>query len=226
MSVLYNKFYDVSRLVIWGESNNKEDGDRRPRLTFGFRDGNPRITVNTGQSGIEGMINFPCDPLTMTAAMELLKDVVEGEADNKIIIDSLGTNYVNNQPTSEKRLVSTLYAGKSKDGIIYFSLMTEGRPMLVFPLKPSPWHVFKDKTKSVIPDSVISKKLAIGLIDQVKNIISHILVNYTAEEYQHSGRKQGEIKKRGNDSDSNAKKASTSVAPPKDIVSDIDDLLI
>lgn len=183
MSNLIKTYYDVNKLVIWGDDAT-EDEQKRPRLVFGFRDGNPRITVYTGVTGQNGVISFPSDYPTMTACMHILKDVVASPPGTKYSIDSLTTVYENNKPTKEKRVVSTLYIGKSKDGIIYFSIIAEGKPKLVFSIKPSPFHVFRDGDKNVIPDSVMSAKLATGIADIVLNIISGILQEYTAEEYK------------------------------------------
>lgn len=179
---LIKTYVDVNKFVIWGDE--PADGDqKRPRLVFGFRDGNPRITVYTGVPGQNGLITFPSDYPTMVACMNMLKDVIAGAPGTKFSIDSLGTVYENNKPTKDKRVVGTLYMGKSKDGIIYFSVMAEGKPKLVFSVKPSPYHVFRDGDKNVIPDSVMSCKLANGIADLVLDIIGRILEAYTAEEY-------------------------------------------
>jgi len=182
MSNLVKTYYDLSKLVIWGDETGEAD-QKRPRLVFGFRDGNPRITVYTGVPGQNGLITFPSDYPTMVACMNMLKDVIAGAPGTKFSIDSLGTVYENNKPTKDKRVVGTLYMGKSKDGIIYFSVMAEGKPKLVFSVKPSPYHVFRDGDKNVIPDSVMSCKLANGIADLVLDIIGRILEAYTAEEY-------------------------------------------
>lgn len=179
---LVKTYVDIGKLVIWGDEAPEAD-QKRPRLVFGFRDGNPRITVYTGVPGQNGLITFPSDYPTMVACMNMLKDVIAGAPGTKFSIDSLGTVYENNKPTKDKRVVGTLYMGKSKDGIIYFSVMAEGKPKLVFSVKPSPYHVFRDGDKNVIPDSVMSCKLANGIADLVLDIIGRILEAYTAEEY-------------------------------------------
>lgn len=182
MANLVGTYYDISKLVIWGDETT--DGEnKRSRLVFSFRDGNPRITVYTGASGANGVISFPSDYPTMVGIITLLKDVIAGQPGMKYAIDSLTTVYDNNKPTTEKKIVSTLYIGKSKEGLIYFSVITEGKPKLVFTIKPSPFHVFRDSEKNNIPDSVISCKLATGIADLVLNIISNVITEYTAEEY-------------------------------------------
>ncbi|NTV78186.1 MAG: hypothetical protein HGA25_03340 [Clostridiales bacterium] len=213
MSNLVKTYYDLSKLVIWGDDSDEGD-QKRPRLVFGFRDGNPRITVYTGVPGQNGVIAFPSDYPTMVACMNMLKEVVAGAAGTKFSIDSMGTVYENNKPTKDKRVVATLYIGKSKEGIVYFSVMTENKPKLIFSIKPSPFHVFRDADKNVIPESVMSCKLARGIADIVIDIIGGILQAYTAEEYT-TVRKPTPIK---------AQQGQANQGKPADIVGDLDDL--
>lgn len=183
MSVLVNKFYDISKFVIWGDETI-EGTDKKPKLVFSFRDGNPRLTVYTGVQGKEGVISFPSDYATMVGIITLLKDVINSEPGTKVSIDALTNIYENDKPTNEKKVLSTLYIGKSKEGLIYFSILMENKPKLVFTIKPSPYHIFRDGDKNFIPDSVISMKIASGIADFILNIISNVIVNYSDDEYK------------------------------------------
>lgn len=224
MSKLYKKYYDVSKLVIWGEGD--VDGDnKRPRLVFGFRDGNPRFIVYTGLQGREGVINFPCDYIHMTATMNFLKDIIAGPPGEKIMVDSLRAVYENDKPTKEKQVTSTLHVGKSKDGIIYFSLISEGRPKIVFPVKMSPYHSFRDTSKNAIPDAVISQKLALGLADMILNIVANSIIAYTNEEYS-NGKKQGSTDTRGGEAAGQVAAGNSSAGNRQNLVQDLDDLAL
>jgi hypothetical protein len=215
MSNLVKTYYDIGKLVIWGDEAPEGDQQKRSRLVFGFRDGNPRITVYTGVTGQNGIITFPSDYPTMIACMHMLKDVIAGAPGTKFAVESLGTVYENNKPTKDKRVVGTLYFGKSKDGIIYISVMAESKPKLVFSIKPSPFHIFRDGDKNPIPDSVMSAKLANGIADLVIDTIGGILQAYTAEEYT-TVRKPAPIKAGPNTAAGSAKTV--------DIAGDLDDL--
>jgi len=218
MSKLLKKYYDVSKLVIWGEGGPDADNAKRPRLVFSFRDGNPRFTVYTGLTGKESVIAFPCDYIHMTATMNFLKDIIAGPPGEKIMVDSLGPVYENNKPTNDKQVKATLHAGKSKEGIIYFSVISEGRPKIVFPIKTSPFHVFRDSNKNVIPESIVSAKMALGMVDLILDIIGTSIVNYTNEEYS-NGKKQGSTDPQGN---FQAKEATSN----KELIQDLDDLAL
>ena len=180
MARLYKTYYDIGKIVIWGEEG---DQNRRPKLVLSFRDGNPRITVYTGVQGPEGVISFPSDYATMSAVVNLLKEVAKAPPGTKYSVDSLTTLYENNQPTNQKRLVSVLYIGKSKEGLVYLSVIAENRPKLVFTIKPSPYHVFRDENKNELPQEKISSMLAEGIAELIMNVISNILVDYTEEEF-------------------------------------------
>ncbi len=216
MATLYNKYYDVSKLVIWGDDTGDEN-NRKAKLIFSFRDGNPRITVYTGVTGKDGVISFPSDHPTMVTIMNLLKDVANGQPGTKFAIDSLSFIYENDKPTVNKRIVSTLHIGKSKEGLVYFSVIMEAKPKLVFTLKTSPFHVFRDKDKNPLSEEMVSSKMALGLADLILNIVGNIIVNYTDEEYDNSPRKPMEVKGRtGN---------NTQVAV-KENIQELDDLAL
>ena len=205
-SKMLNTYYNVARFTIWGDTETTDDSNtKRPNLILGYRDGNPRFVVNTGAPGVEGMINYPMDNITLVSILNYLKDIANGEPGRKVSIDSLTTHYENNQSTNQKKVVSTLYIGKSKEGIVYLSILAEGKPKVVFSIKPSPWHVFKDGDKNAIPDSDVSVKLALGIADTLLNVVSMNILNYTNEEYESGTRKPTPINKPIN----NSKKVDT-----------------
>lgn len=224
MSHHYKKYYDVSRLIIWGDAAADGDQRSRPRLVFGFRDGNPRFTVYAGGTGVENIIAFPSDCATMVGVMYLIKEIIKGPAGEKFAIDSLTSVYVDNKPTSEKRVVGTLYVGKSKEGLIYFSVLAEGKPKMVFTIKTSPYHAFRDGNKNPVPEAKVSECIAMGLVDTMLDVIGQVMVDYTNEEYAEGGRKQGVIKSNGGPGTVSVGNGSTGMKA--DMIQDLDDLAL
>lgn len=194
MASMYKSFYDIGKIVIWADGEGINNDSKRPRMTLSFRDGNPRIVVNTGEPGVVGMINFPMDPLTFGAVLETLRDIVTAEPGTRWTIDSLGSVWENDKPTDALRTVSVLHIGKTKDGIIYLCLIEETKPKIVFPLKSSKYHNFRDESKNLLPDSVISERLARGLIGTLSIIHANIIVDYTRDEYTYGNRKPYPLK--------------------------------
>ena len=91
---LYKTFYDVPKLTVWGDSIDSEGGKGRARLSFGFRDGNPRFIVNTGEAtGGAGMIIFPMDFMTFGGVCEVIDRIIQAEPGAKCSITSLGVKY-------------------------------------------------------------------------------------------------------------------------------------
>lgn len=179
MGIYFDKYIDISKVTLWADSNT----ENKARLVFGFRDGNPRITVYTGITGKEGVISFPSDIPTMVYILNLIKEVAKAEPGYKQQVQSLTTVYVDNKPTNDKKVLSTLFIGKSKEGIVYISLIMEDKPKIVFPIKPSPYHVFKDGEGNFIDDKILSEKLAISIADVMLNVIGTFIVDITEDEY-------------------------------------------
>jgi len=194
MGLMYKKYYDISKLVIWADPEaNDQTSNRRPRLVFGFRDGNPRISVYTGANGADSVISFPMDVPTVVTIAHFIKDMAKADHGSKVAVESLTTLYENNQPTTNKKLVSTLYIGKSKEGLVYLSVITEGKPKLVFTIKTSPFHKFMDSNKADISDNIISPIMANGIADLILNAVTNGMFKYTDEEYTEGSRKQAGI---------------------------------
>lgn len=187
MSHLLKTFFDPPLLVLWGDKAS--DDGKRTRMSFGFRDGRPRFTVSTGVQGRDGMIIFPADVPTITTLMLYLSDVATGPADNKIVNESLAPVYVDNVATSEKKVKGALIIGKTKDGIVYITVIAEGYPKIIFPFKSSDFHIWRDNNKEVIPAAEISVKMAQAYSEQVRSIITTAIYQHACEEYDSGNRK-------------------------------------
>lgn len=192
MTHIVKKYFDVSKFVIWGDDANQDT--RRARLQFGFRDGNPRLTVYTGGLGVENMIAFPADVAHMATIFTYLKQIANSEPGTKMSIESLTSIYENNVATNEKKIVSTLFIGKSKEGLVYLSVIAEGKSKLIFTIKQSQWHVFRDGEKNEIPVAEISSRMAYSIAELGLNLISSVMLKYSREEYDLGVRKSSLIK--------------------------------
>ena len=182
MAKMLKNYYDISNFVIWGDAVNENSS--RSRLVLSFRDGKPRLTVYTGLKGQGSVISFPCDSIHITTIFNMLKEIAQGEPSKKVSIDSLTLKYVDNKVTNELELVSTLYIGKSEEGIVYLAIISENKPKLVFSIRPSRFHVFRDSEKNVIPEAQISKMMAISLADLALNLVAIGIMQYTSEDYE------------------------------------------
>lgn len=191
----YKTYYNLARLTIWADDEGfGEANQRRPNLTFSFRDGNPRISVYTGKSGPSALITFPMDNVTFGSVIEAMSDVINLGPGTKRTIESLSYEWKDNKPTTNLVLKSTLYVGQTKEGVIYLSVIEEDKEKLVFPLQASKFHKYRDETGTENSKSDVSKLLAKGLVKVLSNIQARIIVDYTNEEYERGDRKPMSIK--------------------------------
>lgn len=184
---LYKTYYDISKLTIWGDVDANNPGNK-PRLVFSFRDGMPRVTVYTGVTGPNGVISAASDYPNFAVVCELLEEVANGPNDVQYSGDSLSLKWENDKPTNQKYVTGTLYLGKTKEGIVYISVMAEGKPKIVFTLKNSDFHMWRDKDKQPVSEAKLSSIIAKGYARMFRDILSRSVVDYTNEEYDGGGR--------------------------------------
>jgi len=199
MSVMTGKFFDIARFVIWAD---EESEHKTSRMIFSFRDGNPRLTVYVNDKEVKP-ISFPCDAVTMTTIAQYIEEVADAEPGFKVSIDSLARVYEDNKPTDVKKLVSTLFIGKTQEGVVYLSVVAEDKPKLIFFIKPSPYHVFKDKDKNVIPEAVISCRLAKAIASMIKDCVTIGIFEHSKEQGLNSDIKENGYKTNGKGTVSN-----------------------
>lgn len=214
MSIFYKKFADMHRFVMTTESSIE---GKVARLVMSFRDGNPRLTVYTGAAGKDGVIAFPSDYPTFASALVNLKQIADGENGKYISIGSLTNTYVDNKMTDEKKMVSSLVIGKSKDGIVYMGVLAEGKPKLIFEFKPSPYHIFKDNTGNNLALSEVSKTIAKGVADLLLSSMAIVMVESSKEYYQETGKSVPIQQTNGNQTSASNVKANDPVAQFEDI---------
>ncbi|MDD2819156.1 MAG: hypothetical protein PHN51_10255 [Candidatus Nanopelagicales bacterium] len=186
--LIYKTYYDLAKVVLWADSPVAEDG-KRASFKLGFRDGNPRFTVNTGIQGREGMITFPMDIPHFVMVMTMLVDLAEkGQPGDRVPITSEATAWENNKPTDRKEIKALLTMGITGEGIVYIGLTANEKPKIVFPFKPSKYHEVRDGNKPV-DQSVVSRTMAKGIANMFTTAVGVAMVNYTNEEYTHGIRK-------------------------------------
>lgn len=189
-------FIDVAKIVLWAES--PVDDAKRARLQVGLRDGNPRIVVYTGGKGKESILNFPMSIMDTVSIMNILKDIARGENEKMITAVARGAVWKDDKPTNEVKDIASLHIGKSKEGLVFLSVVQEGRPKIVFPFRNSNFMNYRDQTKQPVSESYFSEKMAVGLADLVLEVCAALVLNYTQEEYTNGTRTAVEIS--GNDS--------------------------
>ena len=190
-TVYNNRFTSMNKLSLWQlVEDGSEDGGKPQyaRLEFGFRDGNPRFVVYTGLKGSAGIITFPCDIPHMVHILSMMKDVANNDGECKYHVTS--ETFVkddNGKATKELKVQSSLYIGKtSKDNgsLVYMTVTAKDKQKIVFTIKPSKFHKFY-RNNELITDAEYSKKVTLGTVDLILNLIALAINQHTIETYTH-----------------------------------------
>lgn len=189
MQGMYNTFYDVGKMALWAD---KGDRAKAPRLTYSFRDGNPRFTVHTGEEApnYQGemkpvTINFPCSLMVFYSVMEAIKRVADGEPGYKESINSKTNVYVDGQRTEQKRIVSTFNVGKTKEGIVTILIKEDKKPDIAFAFVKNEWHDHTHSNQEEMSDAEQSKIYAKAYCFLITNSLSIALMEYTRDSFTH-----------------------------------------
>ena len=162
------------RLSLKAPIEEKLGGTKEPGLRLSVLYNNPRIDVFTGIPNDKeyGVIKAPMDPLTFFTFLERFKEIIEGENDQTFKI----LNYTG--MPSNKTVVSTTIAGKDKDGIVWLSVIAEGRPRIKFKVLPSNYHIFKDKDGNDLDLSKVSYYTAKGWVNQFGSLVPNVMNSF------------------------------------------------
>lgn len=173
----YTKAFRDTRFTLYAEGPVE---DRRASLSLSFYDGQPRFKVNTGVQGMPGLINFPSNLVDFTGVLAALKEATAPDF-QKTTTDSWQTIYTDNKPTKEKKLTSVLHIGKNKEGVIYIAITTETHPKIAFFIKPSSFHIFKDKDGSKIDDGKMSDAMTLMMVDILTQCCAYAMMRRSEE---------------------------------------------
>ena len=144
---------------------------------------NPRIVVwtndpnDTGESKGYGKITANLDLPTFMAFLNLLNKVIDKEGEYKDKIENLNYIFPKGKRSEKPVLVSELWVGKDKDGIIWMSITApanQQRPRIKFPFAPSNFHnwIHGDGTPYSSPE--VSKLYAQGYANLLQNMMVHV----------------------------------------------------
>lgn len=177
------QFITLDRLSIFTPTPGHEGN--RAKVTFGFRNENPRISVFTNDpndlNGGKTPINCGVDPATFITLLDQMEAVVKADQPTKIKFETDGTRYENNERTKDRQLLSTLFFGKDDSGVCWISVQAENRPRIKFEFKVSDWHRFfkSDGSKMSIAEASAASAMSMILImrQMTVQLLSHYKLN-------------------------------------------------
>lgn len=150
---------------------------KRSRLTWSSYRGNPRVTIFTQvqDDTNKGIIFAPMNPETFLIFLELLEQVARNPAESKQKLECytlirLGED-TNGKKSSEKVLVSDLYFGRDRDGLVWLSVVAENRPKIKFDFKISDFHKLYKGDGNSISEAEASSLQALAVIRALREVM-------------------------------------------------------
>lgn len=166
-------FKDYSHFIMFA----KPGDNGSPRLVWGARGSNPRLTVYTNESKEnkkQNVIYAGMDPVTAMQLLLSFEAILKGP--NNVtgkIVNYTAPKTEDGKPGDKVVLSETLY-GKDENGIAWISLIQEGKPKIKFEYRPSNWHKFFKKVDgqvTEITESEASVGQAMSTIMVLKKVL-------------------------------------------------------
>ena len=157
--------------------------DKRSALIWGIISNNPRITVytndpsDTGESKGYGKIDAKLDMPIFFAFMQMLTNVIEHDGEIKQKIENKNFTFFGGKRSDKPVVVSELWVGKDKDGILWMSVTAVNRPRIKFNFVPNDFHNFFHGDGTPFTPAETSKIYAKGYVVILEKMMTHIAVN-------------------------------------------------
>lgn len=173
------KILDFVRLQMFTPAPNMQNV--RSKLSFGFRDGNPRITVFTNDPNdtiAKGIIYAGLSPEMFEIFLTVFETVIRTKDEVKQAIDCYTSRYEDNKPTGERLLNSQVWVGKDANQLIWLSVTAENRPRIKFTFQVSEWHKIYHSDGTLITEAEGSRLAAMAHLNLLRQVYGHLLANY------------------------------------------------
>lgn len=166
------KLHDLEQYTLWVDTPNRPGF--RSRLTFGERNGAPRITVFTNAESGPAVLVAGMAPVIFEQFLNEFKEVVLANGPQKREIVNLQPDPTvqmdrkTNRDTVNKVPKNSLVFGKTEEGIVWLGIQQKDALNIAFKILPSIWHVFKHGDGSQVSQEDMSKRNALALIESVR----------------------------------------------------------
>lgn len=165
---LRGRIFDFEKMSLFTDSH---EPNKRARMQFGGRDGNPRVTVFTGVDGKAGIIQGPMDVNTFATFLSMLESAARDPNESKYRIDLKTNIYEQDKRTDKMRVMSELWFGKDDKGMVWIALAAEGYPRLKFEFMNGIYSdIYQNGIK--LTDGDISSRIALKYLELLKYMFS------------------------------------------------------
>lgn len=163
------------------------DSTKFSSFTWQLVANNPRLVVwtndpsDTGEANGYGKITANLDAPTFTAFLQLLGEVIDSPGEKKEYLENRNYIFPKGVRSETPVLISTLYCGKDKDGIIWISLVAKNRPIIKFTFGEGEFHHFFNGDGTPADKAKVSQRYARAYIKLLYGIMETLLVNLWVE---------------------------------------------
>lgn len=156
------KIHDLEQFTLWADTPDRPGF--RARLSFGERNGAPRITVFTNYEERPNILFAGMTPVAFWMFLDSFEELVKQPGKARLFIEN--TDYAPNankkSDNPEMVVRNKLMYGKSEEGVCWLAMEQQGVKTIYFKLLPSIWHHFckADGTRITPAEASVAHTLA------------------------------------------------------------------
>lgn len=167
------KIHDLEQYTLWTDTPDRPN--YRSRMTFGERNGAPRITVFPNLEEGPSVIPIGMHPTVWEIFLDQWEEIIrspEGgvrKMENLAMDPTVTVDKNTNRDDVAKILKNTLYYGKNAEGVCWIGIENKGMKRIAFKILPSVWHHFYKEDGSQIQPRELSVASTLGMIRSLRN---------------------------------------------------------
>lgn len=179
--------FDISKLRLTAMTPGQDDPKQKSTIQLTLVKNMPRFLVWTNdpsekgdQNKGYGKITANLDPVVLTTAWQILREVINHEGKIKLAVQNKGYKFFGKQRSDGPVVLNHLIFGKEDDGMIWMMVSEKGRPQIRFDFRMPDFHSILDESGQPIPIKMESKMVAEGWV----NLMAVLMTVMIADNYE------------------------------------------
>lgn len=165
------KIHDLEQFTLWANTPNRPGF--RARMTFGERNGAPRISVFPNTEEGAKVLFVGMHPMIWAEFLRRFEVVAKSSGGAKDKIENLDRDptveRTNGNMDAVKKIVrNTLWFGKDQDGVCWIAIEQTGCPNIRFKILSSVWHNFFKEDGTRLTPEECSAAQTMALIETLR----------------------------------------------------------
>ena len=166
--------YDLENFTLWTPSPNRPGFNSR--LSFGERNGNPRLTLFPGVEGAPVAVAVGMRAEVFYDFLNQFEEIVKGPNGQASKIDNMapipGLDRKRDPKPEELTVKNITHFGKSQEGICWLCIEQTDVPNIRFKLLPTVWHRFYDNQGNQLTQESASRRYSLSLIECLRRAMA------------------------------------------------------